>query len=115
GPYAMADAGGADMIERVAHAESARQFAGMDGDAEAGIAGDVEGAGELGDTVHALLAGKIEAGDQRMRPARGIFRRLHHAFRSEMSDADDKKARLDAGLCPGPLRALGEAAHIGIG
>ena len=50
-----------------------------------------------------------------MRPAGGIFRRLHHPFRAEMADADDEEACHDAGLRPGPLGPFGETAYIGIG
>ena len=102
------------MVERIAHAEGAGKLAGMDGDAEAGVAGNVEGAGEIGDAVHALLAGEIEASDQRMRPARGILRRLHNPLRAEMANADDEKARLDTGLGPRALGSFGKAAHVGI-
>jgi hypothetical protein len=53
------------VIERIGDAEGTADLAGMDGQAKAGIAGDIEGAGIIGDAAHAFLAGKVEAGHQR--------------------------------------------------
>ena len=44
----------------------AGQFAGMHGDAEPGLAGDLEGPHIVLDVAEALLAGHAEAGDQRV-------------------------------------------------
>ena len=68
-PWPMRD--GLDVIERGRDAFPAGQFAGMDGDAEPGLARDLEGAHIVLDLADPLVAGHAEAGDQRMAAARG--------------------------------------------
>src|SRR3546814_1605072 len=55
GAHAMADPGRSHEVERIADAFGSADFAGMHGQAEAGIAGDVEGPGIVQNAPHPLV------------------------------------------------------------
>ena len=59
GADAMADAGGFDEVESIRDAESTADFTGMDGEAEAGFTGDVEGTGVVADSMTAVMPARL--------------------------------------------------------
>ncbi len=114
----MADAGERTHSSSASrNAEGAADFAGMDGEAEPGIAGDVEGAGIVGNAAHALLAGHIEAGDQRIIGlSRHIRARRFDAFRAEMPHRRRRSAGIRCRFSPSPRRCRRPMpAMIGVG
>ena len=86
----------------------------MDGDAEPGLARDLEGAHIILDVAEALLAGHAEAGDQRMAASRGKARRRLDRFDAEMADAGDDHAAFDAGLVAGAHHAFAKRVGVGL-
>ena len=86
----------------------------MDGDAEPGLAGDLEGPHIVLHVAEALLAGHAEAGDQRMAASRREARRLLDRFDAEMAHAGDDHAAFDAGLGLGARHAFAERVGIGL-
>ena len=92
----------------------AAQFAGMDGDAEAGLAGDLEGADIILEIAHALVAGDAEAGHQRMAASGREARRRLDRLDADMAHAGDDHAALDAGLGLGAQHAFAERVGIGL-
>ena len=115
GAHAMADTRRADVVERGLDAFPAHQFAGMDGDAEPRLAGDLEGADIVLELAHALVAGHAEAGHQRMPASGGEARRLLDRFDADMAHAGDDHAALDAGLGLGARHAFAERVGVGLG
>ncbi len=113
GPYAMADAAGADVVERARHAFPAGEFASMDGYAEAGLARDFERPHVILNIAEALFAGHAEAGDQRVTAFRGEARGGLHRLHAEMTHPGNDHAPLDAGLVARPDNPLAQGIRIG--
>ena len=111
----MADARRFHEIKRIGDAEGATDFAGMNGEAKPCITRNIEGAGIVGHTPHALLAGHVETGDERIVAAGGIFGGGNDALGTEMAFTRDDDARLDAGCGFRSLDARSDAGEIGVG
>ena len=111
-PWPMRD--GRMWSSAAAHALPAGEFAGMDGDAEPGLARDLEGPHIVLEVAEALLAGHAEAGDQRMAASGGEARRRLDRFDAEMAHAGDDHAALDAGLGLGARHAFAERVGVGL-
>ena len=114
GADAVADARRLDVVERGLDALPAHQFAGMDRDAEACLARDLEGTHIVLEVAHPLVAGDAEAGHQRMSAAGREPRRLLDRFDADMAHARHDHAALDAGLGLGARHALAERVGVGL-
>src|SRR4051794_11564698 len=104
----MADTRRADVIERRLDALPAHQLAGMDGYAEAGLAGDLEGPDVILKIADPLIAGDAEPAYQRMPAAGREARRLFDRFDAGIAHAGDDHTTLDAGLGLGTHHAFAE-------
>lgn len=114
GAHAVADPRRLDEIERIGNAFRAADLTRMDGQPKARIAGNIEGAGVVCNPAHALFAGHVEAGHQRMPGAGRIFRRRDHPFRTEMPLAGYDDAGFDAGFFFRNPDAFGDTGKIGV-
>jgi len=81
----------------------------MGGQAEAGIAGDVECLGEVARREAAFVAGEAEAGKKRLRQGAGDgkARGCLNPLGAQMPDADDDHPGFDAGGMAGAADAFG--------
>ena len=113
GAHAVADARRPDVVERGRHALPAGELAGMHGDAETGLARDLEGAHIVFEVAEPFLAGHAEAGDQRMTAFGREARRRLDRFDAEMAHARHDHAALDAGLGLGARHAFAERVGVG--
>ena len=112
GADAVADAFGAEVAERVGDALGAAPFARVGGEAEAGLAGDVEGVREVAGLAGLLVARDAEAHE----PVAGGFCRAEGGFlgllRPEVADAGDDAAERDAILAFGLVRRLADGGEV---
>ena len=111
GAHAVADPADPER-EAAADAVRPRPLAGVDGQAEPGLAGDRERVGEVLGREARLVAAHAEAGDVRMRTLDRAARDLAGLVGTEVADAAHDDAALDAGLVAGVVDALGEGGEV---
>ncbi len=86
GAHAVADALDAQVMERVADRLRPAPFAGMGGQAQAGLACHVEGIGEILGLADLLIPGEAEAGEEVARRFRRAARGFARLVGAEMAD-----------------------------
>ena len=107
----MADPADAER-EPAADALRPRPLAGVDGEAEPGLARDLERGREVRGREARLVAAHAEAGDVRMRALDRAAGDLAGLLGAEVADAAHDDAGLDAGLRARVVDALGERGEV---
>jgi hypothetical protein len=98
--------------EAAADAVRARPLAGVDGEAEAGLASDRERGREVAGREARLVAAHAEAGDVGMRRLHGAAGDLARLLGAEVAHAAHDDPTLDAGLRPGVVNPLRERREV---
>src|SRR5690606_29995069 len=102
-------------VERGLDTVRSTELTRMDGDAEASLPRNVEGADEVTDLPDTLVACQPVAGYERMAACGRDTRRSIDRFGPEMAYAGDDHSRFNAGVHPGAGNAYPESLGIGLG